>query len=302
MDGHEALEGQPLVEKRGGVGFHTESVAVLALCPWTVFVVVAAAFALPPPTPTSRFVFFLVVCAGSLFAALLLCVYFLRPVAKRPRLYLYLGLMVSIAVLGGWIAGRMIFIQDTAQFWLESARPTYANVLPSSASAEGLADAAFIKFAEGARVHLSRVLDYRPHGSSTTYCVAPILDDKDMGKAEFWAAGRDCCGRLRDFFCGDAMDPSAHAGAVISMEASEVASQKYDDFRQAVHQASALYHMVAPERPILVRWLKDPESEHGGIMLRAVMSFLFVCLLYLMVSVVSALWFHWSTVAKRRAA
>jgi len=268
---------------------------VLVLLQFGIFLVVAAAYALPPPTPISRIGFGIVASVGAAFGSLLLCVYFfVQPVQKRQSVYLYLGLMCCIAVVAGWVAGKLVYHQDTARFWLESARPTYENVLPSAASAAGLSDAAFVRFTEGVRVHLSRVLDYRPHGSSTTYCVAPILDGKDLAEAGFWAAGTDCCGRLRDFRCGDAMDPDARAGAVISADSGESTSEAYDSFRHAVRQAAALYHMRAPDAPIFVRWLKDPEAEHGGSMVRGMISFLFVCLLYLMVAVASTLWFHWS--------
>ncbi|CAK0794998.1 unnamed protein product, partial [Prorocentrum cordatum] len=112
---------------------------------------------------------------------------------------------------------------------------------------------------------------------------------KDLAEAGFWATGTDCCGRLRDFRCGDALDPDARAGAVISADSGESTSETYESFRHAVRQAAAIYHMRAPEAPIFVRWLKEPEAEHGGPdpggpsrLWRGE------------VAIASALWFHWS--------
>lgn len=282
----------------GMLRFHSRSVAVLTVLPWLIFTMLMCLFALPPPdfvwTATAYTI--AIMCAS--FAVLCLQVYW---AFARGPIYFFIGLLCLFAVtLGCWV-GHTVYSKDMAAYWLSKARPTRTDVNPTD-SPLSYADASVLGFTVGARLDLLRILGYRPVGGHQTFCVAPILNEKELSKAKFFAVGINCCEPLWAFTCDDALDPHTRAGAVVSGAASAHASQRYEIFRQAAQQAGGLYNLTVPKKPVFVRWLRDPRSQQGEAVTDAVITVLLFCVLYLLASMFLAILSHWSTaiVASKR--
>jgi len=212
----------------------------------------------------------------------------------RGPIYLFVGLLCLVAVTLGCWAGHTIYAKSMSDYWLSKARPVRANVNPES-SALPYADASILGFSEGARLDLFRILGYRPFGGRQTFCVAPILSERELDKAQFFAVGVGCCEPLWAFTCDDALDPNTRSGAVLSNDASAYSSERYEMFRQAAQQAGGLYNLTVPEKPIFVRWLQDPWSHQDELLTKAVLAVVLFCMLYLLTSMLLAAVAHWST-------
>lgn len=181
-----------------------------------------------------------------------------------------------------------------AEYWLAKVGPTRKNVDPTD-SPLPYADASVLGFTTGARVDLFRILGYRPMGQHQTFCVAPILDEKELTRAQFFAVGIDCCEPLWAFFCDDALDSHVRSGLVVSSAASAHAAERYEMFRKAARQAGSLYNLTLPEKPVFVHWLRHPRSQQGEVMTNAVITVVLFCVLYLIASMFLAALAHWST-------
>eukprot|EP00933_Yihiella_yeosuensis_P080583 TRINITY_DN94035_c0_g1_i1.p1 TRINITY_DN94035_c0_g1~~TRINITY_DN94035_c0_g1_i1.p1 ORF type:complete len:301 (+),score=65.64 TRINITY_DN94035_c0_g1_i1:123-1025(+) len=139
--------------------------------------------------------------------------------------------------------------QYYSQYWASFDSHSYANVLPSEPAA-GYIDAGKIIFARESRIDVSRSMGYKDDG--VVYCVAPVVDDSEGRKIQFWAAGVDCCGARGSFSCDDAWDIKAKAGVTIEQPAM------LTQYGRAVSQATAAYGMESTKTPVFVRWVVDP--------------------------------------------
>merc|ERR550537_821201 len=132
---------------------------------------------------------------------------------------------------------------------------SYSNVLPTE-PAEAHADAGKIKFSHTARVDTTRAMGYK---AGSVYCVAPILDDTQLDRVEYWAAGIDCCPSRGDFNCDDAWNPKAKSGVVI-LDSNALIPTKHDFYMKAAKEAEAAYQLSSAEEPLFVRWVADPQG------------------------------------------
>jgi hypothetical protein len=183
--------------------------------------------------------------------------------------FLLLGMLCVAAAVNGSIAGQYNYWTNMYPYWSYYEHSTYTNVLPT-ASAISHSDAGKIVFASTARVDTSRALGYK---QGTVYCVAPILDDHQVNRVEYWAAGVDCCNSRGDFACDDTWDPTAKSGlvlpafmgATVSMANSDIGVRgkwwrsTRDRFIQAVKMAEASYDLKSAENPLLVQWIANPQ-------------------------------------------
>merc|ERR1719160_1819178 len=101
--------------------------------------------------------------------------------------YTFLGILTLIAVVAGNIVGVYIYSQFFLQYWAYDMNRTYTNVLPSEPAAAH-ADAGIIKFASSARIDTTKAVGYK---SGKVYCVAPVMDETQTPRVEYWAAGYD---------------------------------------------------------------------------------------------------------------
>jgi len=274
-----------------GHRFHGQTVAWLILLPWSMFALLICLFALPPPDPAWTTTAYAAAAICVVFALVCLQVHF---AFARAPMYLFVGFLCMVALTFGCWMGHTIYSKDMAEYWLTKARPARTGVNPED-SPVPYADASVLGFTEGARLDLFRILGYRPLGAQQTFCVAPILVERELNKAQFFAVGIGCCEPLWAFTCDDALDPHARSGAVLSDAASASASERYEVFRQAAQQAGSLYNLTVPEKPVFVRWLKDPWSYQGEALTDAVVAVVLFCVLYLIASMLLGALAHWST-------
>merc|ERR1719195_1208590 len=270
--------------------FHAQSVSVLILLPWLIFVLLICLFALPPPDFAWTATAYASATVCTVFAVLCLQVHF---AFARGPIYFFVGLLCLAAVILGCWVGHTIYSKDMAEYWLAKVRPPRTKVSPSN-SALPYADASALGFTVGARVDLFRILGYRPPGEHQTFCVAPILDESELMRAQFFAVGIDCCEPLWAFTCDDALDARARAGAVVACDASAHVSARCEMFQQAAQQAGRVFNFSVPEKPIFVRWLRDPLSQQGDAMTDAVVAVVLFCVLDLVASMLLAALAHWS--------
>merc|ERR1719198_573867 len=172
-----------------------------------------------------------------------------------------------------------------------SSGPEYTNINATQPAAS-FPDAGAIIFSDSARVDLRRPFGMRPQGTSQTYCVAPILDETELSKVNFWAVGRDCCEPSWGFRCDASRNPSAKAGAVLTEGSSAFAGELYERYRLAARQAAATYNLYTPDRPVFVRWLVDTASVYNGLLRHSAVWLGISSLLYFMVCLLVALWLH----------
>jgi hypothetical protein len=214
-------------------------------------------------------------------AAMALLFFVISPRNKRGPMYMYLGFLCTLAIIFGVILGLYDHYEFMMTYWSYNEYRVYTDVLPSEPAAAH-EDAGTMVFTEDSRVDTTKALGYK---AGTVYCVAPILDDSQSARVEYWAAGLDCCSQRADFNCDDAWDPKAKSGVVIIDNGSWFTS-KFDMYTKAVHQAQAAYGVVSAAKPIFVRWVTDPvkvdeEYWNWGI------GFLVICAaIYLFVSII----------------
>jgi len=156
------------------------------------------------------------------------------------------------AIVLGVVVGALNFDHFMYPFYSYSFHQAYGNVLPSEGAAAH-ADAGKIIWAASARVDHTRAVGYK---SYHTWCVAPVLDDSDMSKIGFWAAGIDCCGARGSFWCDEAGYETAY-GAV-PLKESQILGLDHSGFKKAIKLAEASFNIYAEKEPLLVKWVTNP--------------------------------------------
>jgi len=148
------------------------------------------------------------------FAVVSVVFCFLDQMSRPGRVthwYRKLGVLSGMATILAMICGSYTYEHHMALYWTYEENQKYTNVLPTEPAAAH-ADAGKIIFSDTARVDSTRSVGFK---AGTVYCVAPILDDTQQSKVEYWAAGTDCCQQRADFSCDDAWDPKAKSGVVL---------------------------------------------------------------------------------------
>lgn len=170
--------------------------------------------------------------------------------------YLFYGVLCLLATLTATFVGMYIYFEFTFQFYKIGGLRTYTNVLPAEPAASHV-DAGKIYFSPDSKVDITRAVGFQAQGG--VYCVAPILDDTEIARVNFWAVGRDCCKARASFNCDEAWNKDAHAGAVVmDSGAPQVSFNQMDFYMKAVKEAQALYDLSSADQPIFVRWVVDP--------------------------------------------
>lgn len=101
-------------------------------------------------------------------------------------------------------------------------------------------------------------------------------------RVEFWAIGTNCCSSRKDFRCDGGKDANAHSGVLVRATGAEEQGDDRPQFFNAISQAVAAYDLPVPDRPVLMRWGKDPEAikwdwaeaAAGVILITAMVGFL----------------------------
>lgn len=172
------------------------------------------------------------------------------------------GIFLLFVVSIGIYVGRLNYYRNGFQHFSSAYGRTYTNVLPTE-KADAHTDAGKLYFHSSAVLDWKRAYGYLLHG--TTYCAAPIhldgIKTPAERTAEFWAVGTNCCGdKGTEFDCDDAKENIAHGGVVFHDRGGQwmIMPSPYDHYHTAVKASAETHKLIAPERPILVRWAKEP--------------------------------------------
>lgn len=187
-----------------------------------------------------------------------------------------------MAIVFGIVIGSLNFDWHMYPFFSYAFHTAYGNVLPSEGAAAH-ADAGKIIWAASARVDQTRAVGFK---GLHTYCVAPVLDDSDMSKIGFWAAGIDCCGARGSFWCDEAGWPMAY-GAVPLKEA-KILGLDHSGFQKAIKLAEASFNIHAEKEPLLVKWLTNPVAYQWHMFFMGMGVYIFSCMVGLIAAVLIA--------------
>jgi len=282
---------QPLNPGRGKAK-ENQTLAMVGLIagPWLIFSIVIFLF-------TFAYHHYYLPCWLVVLAFAMLSVIFMVLDARRPvRWYIYLGLLCLIAVLFSSLLGTYNYWMHMFPYWSYDENRAYSNVLPTE-PAEAHADAGKIKFSHTARVDTSRAVGYK---FGSVYCVAPILDDTQLDRVEYWAAGVDCCPARGDFNCDDAFNPKARSGVVILDTSAGDASvssgdqsigfslftSRRDYYVKAVRAAEANFGVTSADHPLFVRWVGDPQQIQDDYWRNGVGFVVATICIYLLISII----------------
>lgn len=250
--------------------------ALLVAMPWLMFLMIFIAFSF------AYHHYDVIVWSLVLALVMVSLVFMILSSRLAGSWYPLLSMLCMIACGNACLAGLYNYHTHMFQYWSYDENRAYTNVLPSE-PASAHADAGKIVFANTARVDTTRAVGYK---AGATYCVAPILDDTQLDRVEFFAAGLDCCPSRGDFTCDDAWSPTAKSGVVI-LDSDGFFPAKRDYYLKAVKQAAAAFQMVAAEHPILVRWVADPQLIQDGYWSGGVGFLVGMVFAYLFVSIVA---------------
>jgi len=262
---------------------------LLIAVPWLVFVMIFIPFCF------AYHHFHLAVWGSVLAWSMLSFVFLLLEGRMGGQWYLFLGMLCGIACINATLAGLYNYHTHMFQYFSYDENRAYTNVLPSEpAGAHG--DAGKITFANTARVDTTRAVGFK---SGSTYCVAPVLDETQQDRVEFWAAGIDCCPSRGDFTCDDAWNPLAKSGVVI-LDSDGFFPAKRDSFIKAVKQSAAAFQLTTSETPVLVRWVLDPQVIQDQYWSSGITFLVAMIFIYLGISIVAgAMFAMWSKNAVR---
>jgi hypothetical protein len=262
---------------------------VLITVPWLMFVGISLLYAFA--YHHSREIVWLASIACVALAAMFMS---MPPSRIWGNWYLLLGMLCLVAVLAGNICGMYNYSEYMLQYWAYNQNRSYTNVLPSEPAAAH-ADAGKIEFAASARIDTTKAVGYK---SGETYCVAPVMDETQTSRVEYWAAGIGCCKQRADFSCDQAADPTAHSGVVI-LDSNSFFTSSHDFFKLAVKQAEAQYDIVSAPEPLFVRWVAKPEEIQDMFYTYGIGYLLVSVFVYLLISTV--LGFACGVASKRQA-
>jgi len=277
--GKQAPGGNKKAPASAGGGSNAVGMLLLTFVPWAFFVTVSCLFAFAYHRERLLVAAMVLALAG---VSLMLMVLDARNRSgPGGPWYLFLGILCFFAVFSSAFAGLYNYETHMFQYWSYEENRLYTNVLPSE-PAEAHLDAGKIIFSPDARVDSTRSVGVKV---GAVYCVAPIFDDTQATRVEYWAAGTDCCGSRADFSCDQSWDPEARSGVVIVDNNSFMSSHR-NFYMQAVEVAEAAYDIVSAKKPIFVRWVADPQEVQDDFWRSGIGFLVAECCVYLLLSLV----------------
>lgn len=275
-------------DKGRGMSFQAQTLGFLSTPPFLLFALMLFVFSfLSGSNPT-----LCVILAGICIAFAVLFFSIGKGHVKGP-IYTFVSILAFIGTINGIMAGSSIQARFFGNYWNYKDRPIYTDVLPTD-PASARADGGIINFASNAVVDTMR----SGHISSSKgrrFCVAPILDESQQARAEYWAVGMDCCEGRVGFYCDDAQDIDAKTGAVVFDIASRFTADPYAMYMDAVKQASARNGLAIPQSPVLVRWVKESSTVTDGLWREGWMHILASLAFYGIASLIIAVVLHAAT-------
>jgi len=220
---------------------------VIILLPWLIFSLIVGlyAFAYEEFAP----LVWALVCASGLLALLFIS---MGGASGKPA-QVALGFLVLTSVCIAVPVGLMVESNYMSEFWQVDSGAGYRTVSPLAPSTS-YADASIMEFERSSFVDAEHSLGYMRLGE--VYCVAPVVGphtSEESATPQYWAIGKNCCGKRGGFSCGDVAVSGAHSGVALREGAS--------NYETAVRMAVSAYELKAPANPpIFVRWTLDADA------------------------------------------
>mmetsp|Transcript_17596 Transcript_17596/g.31785 ORF Transcript_17596/g.31785 Transcript_17596/m.31785 type:complete len:316 (+) Transcript_17596:190-1137(+) len=270
--------------------FHTKSIGLLALVPWSIFTLIMMLWT-----------FFIHQAPWVVYIAiavcLALCFLFAALRSRKPQtsplhFWLVLGVLGFVAVGAACAVGDLNDEENMSKYWNYQGEREYTNVDPSEPALTHL-DAGSIHFTNGTRLDTSQAVGYH---SGNFYCVAPVLSPSGTSHTiEYMAAGMDCCEQRGTFTCDDAAESSVRSGLVYLDSDPSVS-----EFRRAAEQAAAVWNLQISSDSLFLKWVEDPEREQRRYWYSALWFALIAAVVALGAFTVVAFGLHFSTGQTRR--
>lgn len=194
--------------------------------------------------------------------------------SRETGFHFALGVSCIVACVLAVCMGSFAYHAYMEQYWWMETGRHYANLNATSPAGSHL-DGSLLHFHDTSAVDTTKAVGFR---DGTVYCVAPVLDDTQSKRVEYWAVGKDCCDQRGDFLCDDASDPTASNAVVILggtmlLPGQEQTRNKH--WIRAVREAEAAHDLASSEGAMLVRWVRDPvtiqdQLHSSGVMLLGV--------------------------------
>jgi len=254
------------------------SLAYLILFPWLVFSCVMCLLTFP----YHKFQILVWVLVG--FCAALSIIFFTLK-QRGGNWYLFCGALCALAVALGVVLGLYNYHEYMYAYWTYDENREYTNVIPSEPAAAH-SDAGKLYFTTDSHVDTFKAVGFKHEGS--TYCVAPIMDDTQTSRVEYWAVGfmdPPCCDRRSTFTCDDAANPKAQAGLVVLDDEGFLSKNFREYYMGGVKEAEAAFELVSASKPVFVRWVVDPDEVQNDYWKSGVGFLCAVSFVYLLFSV-----------------
>lgn len=216
----------------------------------------------------------------------------------KGSFYKWLSILTGIGAVVGFVVGKR-WISDSlmVQYWAPVVRPHYKGVSPVS-PALAVADGGIITFGSGTKLDHQHALGLSVPLSGPRYCVAPIVGADAGAEVNFWAGGKDCCNHRGEFVCGDANDNSVVTGMVYT-DATKPTAFEVAAFRKAIRQASAVYGLQIPQKPVVMIWAADVEDARWEFNRDSILTALALGAFSFIIFVGAATFIHMSTAKGR---
>lgn len=210
----------------------------------------------------------------------------------------WIGRMSAGASLAAIVVGLFVHYSFLVFYNHYESMQTVTNVAASE-NALQFDGAGTLIFSADTVVDVQRSVGYRDANTSTTLCVAPVVDSTMTTEdpVGFFAVGTGCCGWRGSFTCDDVADSSAKGGMLLlepRMLVSPLASWTVDravDFEAydaAIKLESAVFGTTVAKNTRILRWLKDVPKEAEKYKQHAMLFALISCVLELIVSTLMA--------------
>lgn len=207
----------------------------------------------------------------------------------------WIGGFGGLACLAGLIVGLLIHYQWMLFFHKYSNMMKYTNVAASQPALQ-FEDAGSLVFTEGTTIDRTRSVGYRDIRSSSTLCVAPVVDGQ-MGASDpimFFAVGVNCCGWRASFHCDDAAVPGTRGGLLL-LEPNQLVSPAmefmvdehfdFKAFENAIELQKSVFAVSAAKDYRFLKWVKDPTERIDAYRKRGVEAGIISCGAYLAAAV-----------------
>mmetsp|Transcript_105357 Transcript_105357/g.198398 ORF Transcript_105357/g.198398 Transcript_105357/m.198398 type:complete len:330 (-) Transcript_105357:54-1043(-) len=183
----------------------------------------------------------------------------------------WIGKLGMFSVVAAILVGLFVHYKWMVYYVHYKEMPTHTNVAPSENSMQ-YEDAGGIIFSADTVVDVQRSVGYRDANTSTTLCVAPVVDgtmalEDPVG---FFAVGTGCCGWRGSFTCDDVAESDAKSGMLLLTPKTLVSplmswtvegAVDFEAYDAAIKLESAVFGTTVAKHIRLLHWKKDMDES-----------------------------------------